>query len=119
MVHCYIQAVRIDAEPLAARHPFPGVCDRFLLEVVAEREVAEHLEEGVMTGGVADLLEVVMLATRPDALLAGDRTRIVTSLQTLKHALELHHAGIGEQQRGVIRGDQARAWDFLVRARLE
>ena len=72
-----------------------------------------------MTGGVADLLQVVVLATRPDALLAGDRTRIVTSLQTLKHALELHHAGIGEQQRGVIRGDQARAGDFLVRAGLE
>src|SRR2546430_3698961 len=35
-----------------------GKLDRALLEVVAEGEVAEHLEEGVMARGVADIVEV-------------------------------------------------------------
>ena len=40
-----------------------------LLEIVAEREVPEHFEEGVMTGGVADVVEVIVLAAGADALL--------------------------------------------------
>src|SRR6185503_5748386 len=65
------QAFGRDAEPLFARHPLPGVLDRFLLEVVPKGEVAEHLEEGVVSRGVAHLLQVVVLAAGADALLAG------------------------------------------------
>ena len=43
--------------------------DRFLLEVIAERPVAEHLEEGVVVGVLADVVEVVVLAAGADALL--------------------------------------------------
>ena len=47
----------------------PGQLDRAVLEVVAEREVAEHLEEGVMARGVADIVEVVVLAAGAHAFL--------------------------------------------------
>ena len=117
MVHRDIQAVRIDAEPLAARHPLPGVLDRFLFEVVAEGEVAEHLEEGVVPCGMADLLEVVVFPPRPDALLAGYGSRVVAAFQALKHPLELHHPGVGEEQRGVVCGDKGGARHLLVGAR--
>ena len=72
-----------------------------------------------MTGRVADLLQIVVLPTRADALLAGDRARIVTTFQTLEHALELHHAGVREQQGGVVRRNQRRAWHLLVPLALE
>jgi hypothetical protein len=39
------------------------------LEIVAEGEVAEHLEEGVVAGGVADIVEVVVLAAGAHAFL--------------------------------------------------
>jgi len=39
----------------------PGEADRIVLEVVAEREVAEHLEERVVPERGADVLEVVVL----------------------------------------------------------
>ena len=70
-----------EAEPLVAfedRHPdvllaeaedlageLPGEGDRLVLEVVAEGEVAEHLEEGEVAGGVADVVDV----DRPEDLL--------------------------------------------------
>ena len=38
--------------------------DRLALEIIAEAEIAEHLEEGVMPGGIADILQVVVLAAR-------------------------------------------------------
>ena len=47
----------------------PGKADRVALEVVAEREVAEHLEKGVVPCSVPHLFEVVVLAAGADALL--------------------------------------------------
>jgi hypothetical protein len=84
----------------------PGKFDRFFLEIVAETEVAEHLEEGVMPRRIADVLEVVVLATRPHAALAGDRAFVVALFLAKEHILELHHPGVGEQQRRVIRGHE-------------
>ena len=42
----------------------PRERDRLFFEVVAEAEVAEHLEERVVARGDADVLEVVVLAAR-------------------------------------------------------
>jgi hypothetical protein len=56
------QLVLVDAEILGEQ--LPGELDRVLLEIVAEGEIAEHLEERVMPRGVADIVEVVVLAAR-------------------------------------------------------
>ena len=40
--------------------------DGLLLEVIAEAEIAEHLEEGVVARGVADIVEIVVLAPGAD-----------------------------------------------------
>ena len=95
-----------DAEIRWAGHELPGVRDRLALEVVAKGEVAQHLEEGVMPLGVADLLEIVMLAAGPDALLAGGGPGVVALLLAQERALELHHAGVREKQRRIVGGDQ-------------
>ena len=65
--------------PPAAPFPgdqVPGKLDRTLLEIVAEREIPEHLEEGEMAGGVADIVEIVVLAAGADAFLRRDGARI-------------------------------------------
>ena len=84
----------------------PGEMDRFALEVVAEGEVAEHLEEGVVPGGVADVLEIVVLAARAYAALARGGAQVVALLPAEEDILELHHAGVGEEQRRVIAGHE-------------
>ena len=84
------QLFRRQAELLG--HQGPGVMDRLFLEVVAEREIAQHLEEGVMARGVADIVEVVVLAAGAHAFLRGGRTRIRPLLQAGENVLELHHA---------------------------
>ena len=80
----------------------PGEADRVALEVVAETEVAEHLEERVVPGRVADVLEVVVLAAGAQRLLRGGRTRVRALLAAGEHVLELHHAAVDEQQRRVV-----------------
>ena len=40
-----------------------------VLEVIAEGEIAQHLEEGVVPGGVADIVEIVVLAAGAHAFL--------------------------------------------------
>jgi hypothetical protein len=81
---------------------FPGVLDGVALEVVAEAEVAEHLEEGVVTRGVADVLEVVVLAAGAHAFLRGGGAAVGTLVETEEDVLELVHPGVGEQQRRVL-----------------
>ncbi len=97
----------------------PGELDRLGLEVVAEAEVAEHLEEGVVARGVADVLEVVVLAARAHAALAADRALVAALVLAEEDVLELHHAGVGEQQRRVVARDQRRRGHDGVAARAE
>ena len=115
-----------DGEPEAARveavlvdEQVPGEADGVLLEVVAEGEVAEHLEEGVMARGLADLVEVVVLAARAQALLRRDGARVVALLRAEEHVLELVHPGVGEQQRRVVGGQQRARSDAAVAVSLE
>ena len=63
-----------DQQPVAgeaelAGDQVPGQLDRPVLEVIAEREIAEHLEKRVMPGGVADIFEIVVLAAGAHAFL--------------------------------------------------
>ena len=82
----------------------PGVLQRVALEVVAEAEVAQHLEEGVVARRVADVLQVVVLAAGADALLRRGRARVGPLVEAEEHVLELVHPGVGEQQRRVVAG---------------
>ena len=107
------------ARPRSLRQELPGEGDRVLLEVVAEREVAEHLEERVVARGDAHVLEVVVLAAGAHALLGRGRARVVALLLAQEHVLELVHARVGEQQRGVVLGHERRALDDAVAALLE
>ncbi len=93
---------------------FPGVLDGIALEVVAEAEVAEHLEEGVVTRGVADVLEVVVLAAGAHAFLRGRRAGIRPLVETEENVLELVHPGVGEQQRRVLVRHQRTGGNDLV-----
>src|SRR5206468_2918022 len=48
----------VEVELHVLEHELPGEVDRAVLEVLAEREVAEHLEEGQVVTVEADLLDV-------------------------------------------------------------
>ena len=91
------------------RQQLPRPRDRLPLVVVAEGPVAKHLEEGVMVGVASHLLEVVVLATDAEALLAVDGPHVRTALVAEEHLFELHHAGVGEEQARVVLWDQRRA----------
>ena len=92
----------------------PGVLDGAFLEVVTEAEVAAHLEEGAVPGGLADVLDV----GGAHALLHAGRPRVRRRLLAQEVGLERHHARVHEQQRRV-RDQQRRGGHCLVTGRLE
>ena len=108
MVGRFIVGVIDRDQQLVLRQPeilgdqVPGKLDGLFLEIVSEREIAEHLEEGEMPRGVADIVEVVVLAAGAHALLRRRCARIRARLQPGEDILELHHAGIREHQRRVV-----------------
>ena len=100
------------------RHQPPGELDGAFLEVIAEREIAEHFEKSVVTRGIADIVEVVVLAAGAHAFLRRGRAHIGPLFQAGEDVLELHHAGIGEHQgRVVARHERRRRHDLVPLAR--
>jgi hypothetical protein len=106
------ELVRLEAELLGDQRP--GQLDRPVLEVVAEREVAEHLEECVVARGVADIVEVVVLAAGPHAFLRGRRPIVGAPLHPGEDVLELYHAGVREHQRRIVLRHEAGRGHHLV-----
>ena len=103
----HIKASFIQAYVL--RQELPGIGNGLFLEIVAKREIAEHLEKGVMARRPAHVFKVVVLAPGPYALLRTAGPGVVPLFQPEEAILELVHAGIGKHERGIILGDDARA----------
>src|SRR6516162_8838980 len=71
-----------------------------------------------MARGIADIVEIVVLAAGAHAFLRRDRAHVGALLQAGEDVLELYHAGIGEHQRWIIaRHERRRGHDFVPFAR--
>ncbi len=81
------------------RHEPPGKVDRAFLEVVAEGEVPQHLEERMVGRRLPDVLNI----RRPEALLAGRDARKAGRDAAPEDLLELDHPRRREQERRVVR----------------
>ena len=67
-----------------------------------------------MPRGAADILEVIVLATRAHALLGGSGAYVVPTLLAQEDGLELDHAGIGEEKGRILRRHERRGADHGV-----
>src|SRR5690606_10179636 len=98
-----------------SEHPgpeVPGGLAGLALDVVATTEVAQHLEEGVMAGGVARGLEIVVLAAGPNAFLGTGRPVLGAPVEADEDVRELLDPRVGEQQGRVVgRNDRTRGND--------
>ena len=92
-------------EAEGAQRELPGEPDRLLLEVVPEREVAEHLEAGEMAGRAADLLDV----RGAEAALGGGEPGGGRGLATEVEGLERLHPGSRQQDAGIVGGRDQRS----------
>ena len=102
-----------EAARLLACQQLPRPRDSFLLEVIADAEVAQHLEEGQVVV-VANLVDV----RRAEDLLNGDHARCGRVGEAHEVGLERHHAGAREEQRGVAVRHEGRAGDAQMPLRL-
>src|SRR5207253_6671585 len=86
------QAPRLDSE--FGGQKLIGIRNGLLLEVVAEGEVAQHLEERQVVAVVADDVDV----RRSEDLLNGGGPRVRWFRLAQENGFEGHHARTGEQQ---------------------
>jgi hypothetical protein len=97
----------------------PRVLDRAFLEIVAEGEVPQHFEEGLVAAGVAHIVEVIMLAAGAHALLHRGRAGRGWRFGAGEIVLERHHAGVDEQQSRIVLRHQGSRRDDQVIAGFE
>ena len=72
-VYRNVEPCRVELEDLRDELPRPGDCLAFV--IVAEAEVAEHLEERTVPSGTADALDIALGAGHPQAALHGHHAR--------------------------------------------
>src|SRR5476651_680924 len=68
------QPVLRDAE--SSGDEIPGEMNGLSFEVITEAEIAQHFEERMVSGRVADVFQIVVLAAGADTALRSGRTRI-------------------------------------------
>src|SRR5690606_19256142 len=107
LVDRHPDAVGVQLEHLGDELPGPG--DGVGLEVVAEAEVPQHLEEAEVARRPADGVEVVVLAPGPHAPLdRGGAPRLERDgLLPEEVGDELHHPRVGEHRGARVRRDEA------------
>ena len=108
-----VQAVSGNLEFLGQELPRPG--NDFLLEVILEAEVAQHLKETAMAGRDADALNI----RGADALLAGGHAMPRRLLLAEEPFLHGGHAAVDQQEAGVILRNQREATQTQVALRLK
>ena len=105
-VNRYPQLLLGQVEVLFASQEGPGEIDSLALEVIAEAEVAKHLEEGMVARRIAHVFQIIVLAAGTHAFLGTGRSCIVALLAAEEKILELVHPRVGKQQSGIIVGYQ-------------
>ena len=85
-----------DLQGLGQEFPSPRNC--LVFEVIAEGEVAQHLKEGAVAGGMADALKV----RSTDALLAGANAGARGLLLTREIFLHGCHTGVDQEQGFIV-----------------
>ena len=103
------QAILGQAQPLLAGQELPAPRNHLLLEVVAQRPVAQHLKEGQMAG-IANVVDVA----GADALLHVGQAMAHRVLLAHQIGNQRMHARGGEQHGGVVFGNDRRAGDHGV-----
>ncbi len=92
----------VSRQAIDLRQQLPAPFERIALEIVAKAPITQHFKEGVVACGVTHVFQIVVLAARTQARLHTGCSHIGAFVQTQKHVLELHHARVGEHQRGVV-----------------
>ncbi len=110
--HRYPDLIWIEPE-YVGRH-VPSETDRLFLEVIAEREIPQHLEECQMAGRMPYVFQVVVLSSHPDAFLGRRSSRIVPFRFSQKDVFELIHPRVDEEEsRIIVRHDRRRGDDRM------
>ena len=104
-----VQSASIYPQHVHQQLPRPGYS--LPLEVVAKAPIAQHLEHGVVVGIMPHLLQVVVLARDPKALLRIDRTPPLGLHIAENDILELVHPRIGEHEGWVALDHHRRRGD--------
>jgi hypothetical protein len=79
-----------------------AIGDGVFFKIIAEREVTHHFEEGMVARGVADIIQIVVLAASANTFLSGGGAGVGAFFNAGENVFELDHAGVGEHQRGVV-----------------
>src|SRR5699024_12421118 len=94
----HIQKIRIEADIFLIRQEIPCIFNRFLLEVITDRKVAEHLKESMVACSEADLFNIV----RTDSFLCIHDLWILRYHPAAKISFQCCNTRVAPQQSMIV-----------------
>ena len=86
-----------------------------MLKIITKTKIPQHLKKGMVACGISHIFKIVMLTSRANTTLRGNRFIVWTFLYAQKNILELHHPGVGKQQSRIVPRNQGTTrHDFMI-----
>jgi len=89
---------------------FPCKWDRVVFKIIAERKIAQHFEKGVVTGGIADIVQIIMFAACAHTFLCRCGAFVIAGFDPCEQVFELNHTRICKHQRWIVAWHQRAGW---------
>jgi hypothetical protein len=89
----------------------PSHLDGPFFEIISKGEVSQHLKEGMVSGRLPHILQIVVFSSSSNALLGGNGPFVIASLFGQKDTLELNHSSVGKKEGRIFLGNQRGAGD--------
>src|SRR5699024_12871463 len=102
----HIQKIRIEADIFLIRQEIPCIFNRFLLEVITDRKVAENLKESMVACSEADIFNIV----RTDRLLCIHDLWILRYLPSVKIFFQCCNTRVDPYQRIIVYRHKRCTW---------
>src|SRR4030043_2377249 len=89
----------------------PSHLDSPFFKIISKGEVSQHLKEGMVSGRLPHILQIVVFSSGSNALLGGDSPLVIANLFGQKEALGLNNSSVGRKEGRIFLGNQRGAGD--------
>ena len=97
-------------KPLRASQKLVSPLNRFITEIIADREVAQHFKHGMMAGCLSDIFNII----GPNGLLSIGNPRIFWNDGPIEVFLEGRNTRVNPEQGWIVDRHQADRWFYCM-----
>ena len=106
----HVELVFREIKPLRASQKLISPLNRFITEIIADREIAQHFKHGMVAGSLSDIFNII----GSNGLLSIGNPRILWNNGSVKVFLEGRNTRVNPEQGWIVDRHQADRWFYCM-----